>query len=63
MRDPAMWGKLVRSAGETGFESFDIERTTLFRFLRRSRVLGFCAVLSLGLALGFVLGVGAVAWW
>ena len=58
-----MWGKLVRHAGETGFESVAAERTTLFALLRRSRALMFLAGSCAGLAIGFLLGIGAVAWW
>ena len=51
-------------AGETGFESFEAPRATLFEILCRSYlfwfVLGIWAGSSVGLGLGFLLGVEAV---
>jgi hypothetical protein len=58
-----MLGKLVRHGGETGFERFEVERTTLAALLRGSRAFVFAAGACAGLAFGFVLGIGAVAWW
>ena len=58
-----MFGKLVRHGGETGFERFEAERTTPFALLRESRAFVFAVGAGAGLAFGFVLGIGAVAWW
>jgi hypothetical protein len=61
------WGLLVQQAGERDAEPFEARRTTLFALLCGSRAVRlyvvFCAGSSLGLAIGFVLGIGAVAWW
>jgi hypothetical protein len=58
-----MLGKLVRHGGETGFERFEAERTTPVALLSRSRAFVFALGGCVGLAFGFVLSIGAVAWW
>ena len=58
-----MLGNLVRHGGETGFERFEVERTTPAALLRESRAFVFAVGACTGLAIGFVLGIAAVAWW
>ena len=57
------WGLLVPHTAERDAETFAATRTTLFALLRGSRAVHFCIGSLLGLAIGFVLGIGAVAWW
>ena len=53
--------------GETGFESFEPRRTTLFEFVCGSRLfwlgMAFWVGSSIGLGIGFLLGVEAVVSW
>jgi len=53
--------------GETGFESFDAQRTTLFEIVCGSRLfwlgLAFWVGSTVGLGIGFFLGVEAVVSW
>lgn len=61
------WGLLVPQPGERDAEPFEATRTTPLALLWGSHAVRlyvvFCAGSSLGLAIGFVLGIGAVAWW
>jgi hypothetical protein len=57
------WGKPVPPPREPGYENFAVERTTLLALLGDCRAFVFVAGTCAGVAFGFVLGAGAVAWW
>jgi hypothetical protein len=67
MKRAASVGTLERPTGETGFETFEVRRTTLLALLFGSAGIrfgiAFCLGALTGTGIGFLFGIAAVVSW